>query len=134
LLRYRGAAMAEFMRALRTLKALQAEQAAETGPALAARSLDAHPKAPARRAPLVHRAQPDEPERAAEPRLECALSEPPGRGRTLHEPAAPWLPPAPWMPNEPEPGRNRQEAPGSCSPREAAPRPRSNEPNSLRKP
>ena len=31
LLRYRGAAMAEFWRALRTLKALQAEQAAEAG-------------------------------------------------------------------------------------------------------
>jgi hypothetical protein len=33
LLRYRGAAMAEFWRALRTLKALQAEQALDTGPA-----------------------------------------------------------------------------------------------------
>jgi hypothetical protein len=37
LLRYRGAAMAEFWRALRTLKALQAEQAIEAGPALATR-------------------------------------------------------------------------------------------------
>ena len=87
LLRYRGAAMAEFMRALRTLKALQAEQAVDTGPALAAHPLEAHPrevhpKAPAVRPPLVHRAQPDEPERAAEPRLEYALSEPPARGRT----------------------------------------------------
>ena len=43
LLRYRGAAMAEFWRALKTLKALQAEQAIDTGPALEARPLDAHP-------------------------------------------------------------------------------------------
>jgi hypothetical protein len=50
LLRYRGAAMAEFWRALRTLKALQAEQAAETGPALAA-----HPwrRTPWRRTPRL---------------------------------------------------------------------------------
>ena len=46
LLRYRGAAMAEFMRALRTLKALQAEQAAETGPALAARPWTHTPRRP----------------------------------------------------------------------------------------
>ena len=36
LLRYRGAAMAEFWRALKTLKALQAEQAARSMPAAAA--------------------------------------------------------------------------------------------------
>ena len=51
LLRYRGAAMIEFWRALRTLKALQAEQAAATGPAVEAR-----PEGPAARPPLVHRA------------------------------------------------------------------------------
>jgi hypothetical protein len=55
----------------------------------------------------------------------CA--QPPARGRILHEPAASWLP------NEPEPGRDRQEAARSCSPRQAAPRPRSNEPNRLGK-
>jgi hypothetical protein len=102
LLRYRGAAMAEFWRALKTLKALQAEQAADTGPALEARALAAHHNAlatrPAARPPLVHRAQPDEPERNLEHRLEYVSTAPTARGRTLHEPAAPWLP------NEPETG------------------------------
>jgi hypothetical protein len=96
LLRYRGAAMAEFWRALKTLKALQAEQKAAAGPALEAHSLDAYPNAqltrPAARPPLAHRPQPDEPERNPEPRLEYVLSEPPARARTLHEPAAPRLP------------------------------------------
>jgi hypothetical protein len=100
LLRYRGAAMAEFWRALKTLKALQAEQAAANEPALAADPVEVHPKAPptrpAARPPLVHRPQPDEPERNPERRLEYVPAEPPARGRTLHEPAAPWLP------NEPE--------------------------------
>ena len=77
LLRYRGAAMAEFWRALRTLKALQAEQAAgqaiETGPALAARP-GGEPKASAARPPLVHRPRPDEPERAAEHRMAYVMS------------------------------------------------------------
>jgi hypothetical protein len=98
LLRYRGAAMAEFWRALRTLKALQAEQAADTGPAVEAHPIDVHPKPLATRPPLVHRPQPDEPERNPEPRLEYVSTELPARGRTLHEPAAPWLP------NEPEIG------------------------------
>jgi hypothetical protein len=107
LLRYRGAAMAEFWRALRTLKALQAEQAIETGPALEVHPPEAHPldaplTAPAARRPLVHRPQPDEPER----RLEYILPEPPARGRTLHEPAAPWTP------NEPEP-RHRAASPAA---------------------
>jgi hypothetical protein len=99
LLRYRGAAMAEFWRALRTLKALQAEQAAETGPALEAHALDAHPKAqptvPAAPPPLARRPQPDEPERGAVRRLAYVLADPPVPGRTLHEPAAPWLPKEP---------------------------------------
>jgi hypothetical protein len=98
LLRYRGAAMAEFWRALRTLKTLQAEQAADTGPAVEAHPIDVHPKPLATRPPLVHRPQPDEPERNPEPRLEYVSTELPARGRTLHEPAAPWLP------NEPEIG------------------------------
>jgi hypothetical protein len=109
LLRYRGAAMAEFWRALKTLKALQAKQAAETGPAVEAHPVNVHPKAqptrPAARPPLVQRPQPDEPERDAARRLEYVSTEPPARGRTLHEPAAPWLP------NEPETGPGRVGAP-----------------------
>jgi hypothetical protein len=97
LLRYRGAAMAEFWRALRTLKALQAEQAADTGPALEAHPPEAHPLTPAAWPPLVHRPQPDEPERGAKPRLDYVIPEPSAPGRTLHEPAASWLP------NEPQP-------------------------------
>ena len=53
LLRYRGAAMAEFWRALKTLKALQAEQSLEFDPALAAQ-----PVRPAARPPLTGRARP----------------------------------------------------------------------------
>jgi hypothetical protein len=127
--------MAEFWRALRTLKALQAEQALDTGPALAAHPVGAHPKAPAARAPLVHRPQPDEPERL----LEYTLPEPPAPGRTLHEPAAPWVPnePAPRQkfaaaparpdlaPNEPEPQRARRPDRGRTTP-PPAPRRRGN--------
>jgi hypothetical protein len=142
LLRYRGAAMAEFWRALRTLKALQAEQALDTAAAPAARPLAAHPREihPMRRAPrppLVHRPPPDEPKRGAAPQLQYGLTEPPAPARALHEPAAPWLPiepAAPWVPNEPEPGRQRQDARGSCSSQDAAPPPRANEPGSLGKP
>jgi hypothetical protein len=121
LLRYRGAAMAEFWRALKTLKALQAEQAAEASATLAADPVDVHPKSqptrPAARPPLVHRPRPSEPER----RLEYALPEPPARGRTLHEPAAPWLP------NEPETGAGPHAASQLTQPRpertRSAPRP-----------
>ena len=71
LLRYRGAAMAEFWRALRTLKALQAEQAVmELQEAVPATALGARP-------PLARRQLPNEPERAAEPRLEYVPGEPP---------------------------------------------------------
>jgi hypothetical protein len=87
--------MAEFWRALRTLKALQAEQSLGTGPALATR--------PTRRLatpPLVHRPQPDEPERGAARRPEYLPTEPPPPG-ALHEPAAAWIP------NEPETGSDR---------------------------
>jgi hypothetical protein len=121
LLRYRGAAMAEFWRALKTLKALQAEPAREAGdrPAPAMR-----PLRPAAQPPRVDRARPNEPERALEPGLDYLPSEPPAP-RTLHEPAALWTPnepetsparpeyllnepahepDAPWRPNEPETG------------------------------
>jgi hypothetical protein len=90
LLRYRGAAMAEFQRCLRTLKALQAEQALDTGSAL-----EQHPKGPRGRPTLAHRPKPNQPERAAAPRLETALAEPATPGPTLHEPAALWTPPGP---------------------------------------
>jgi hypothetical protein len=112
LMRYRNAAMAEFMRALRTLKALQAEEAMAIGPDLA------HPEEPAARPLLAHRPQPNEPEGSAGHRLHYVMRDQPVPGRTLHEPAAPWMPnepdhrPAPrtastsaprgLMPNEPE--------------------------------
>jgi hypothetical protein len=109
LLRDRGAAMAEFWRALKTLKALQAEQAADTDPALAEHPLEPHPAAaqptrPAARPPLVHRPQPNEPERNPEPQLEYVSTQPPARRRTLHEPAASWLPKEP----SPAPARTRR--------------------------
>jgi hypothetical protein len=117
LLRYRGAAMAEFWRALRTLKALQAEQAADTGPALETHQLAAERTRRAARPPLVQRPQPNEPER----RLEYALPEPPARGRTLHEPVAPW------QPNEPRTGAGPHAASPLTPPRpertRSAPRP-----------
>jgi hypothetical protein len=91
LMRYRGAAMAEFMRALRTLKALQAGQAAATDPIPAA-----HPTGRAPRPAVANRRHPNEPERDAPHRLEYAPPEEPVPDRTLHEPAVPW------MPNEPD--------------------------------
>jgi hypothetical protein len=105
LLRYRGAAMAEFWRALRTLKALQAEQAKLLEQAAGGHVLEGPPNKPLPPAPVVPRPMPNEPER----RLinEYVMPEQPGPGRTLHEPAAPWLP------NEPAPGRDREEAPGA---------------------
>jgi hypothetical protein len=98
LLRYRGAAMAEFWRALKTLKALQAEQARDAGQALGAGDRPApamRPLRPAAQPPRVDRARPNEPERALEPGLDYLPSEPPAPS-ALHEPAAPWTP------NEPE--------------------------------
>jgi hypothetical protein len=113
LLRYRGAAMAEFWRALKTLKALQAERALQAEPAiesgLAAAAhrtkaavpspLAAHAIRPAAQPPIAHRVRPNEPERRAAsapgPLLEYVLPDPPAPG-ALHEPATSWLP------NEPE--------------------------------
>jgi hypothetical protein len=99
LMRYRGAAMAEFMRAPRTLKALQAEQAAQV-PVAAPAPVRLQPSRPAARPEAAQILQPTEPEgrpvRRVEHRLEYVLPDPPAPGRTLHEPAAPW------MPNEPE--------------------------------
>jgi hypothetical protein len=100
LMRYRSAAMAEFMRALRTLKALQAEQIAEQ--AAGAQVVELPPRQPRAPARLAPRAAPNEPKPCPESGLKHALAEPPASGRTLHEPAAPWLPNEP-EPNEPEP-------------------------------
>ena len=90
LLRYRGAAMAEFSRALRTLKALQAEHAQPVERAAgAALTLAAPAIRPAARATVGPRAKPNEPERDRS--LEYVPTELPTPGRTLHEQAAPWL-------------------------------------------
>jgi hypothetical protein len=115
LLRYRGAAMAEFWRALRALKGLQAEQAVETGPALETRS--GRGTANARPSSATERT------RSAMPGCARQYSppEPPAPSRTLHEPAAPWLP------NGPETRQHAASAPG---PRRVVP----NEPGSRENP
>ena len=108
LMRYRGAAMAEFWRALRTLKALQAEARADAAAAAEVPELPAAPPAlvdvprlrPAARPEDPHRRGPNEPERLPESppehRSEYVLPDPSGPVHTLHEFAAPW------MPNEPD--------------------------------
>ena len=83
LLRYRGAALAEFWRALRTLKALQAESTAS-------RPVGAS----ASRPEIAPRLTTNEPERCPQHRLDTLIHEP---GRGLHES------PGIWQPNEPEP-------------------------------
>jgi hypothetical protein len=104
LLRYRGAAMAEFWRALKTLKALQAEQAATELDVAAPARVRAQPRRPAAH-PEAPRPKPSEPERhlasASERRLEYVLPDRPAPARTLHEAAASWTP------NEPEPTQAR---------------------------
>jgi hypothetical protein len=101
LMRYRSAAMAEFMRSLRTLKALQAEQNAGVE---VAEMPPRQPRLPAR---LPSRPAPNEPERRA--LNEYEIPDRVGPGRTLHEPAACWTP------NEPEPARNRHEIAAASS-------------------
>ena len=117
LMRYRSAAMAEFWRALKTLKALQAEQAAGDAaalempaPAAAPAPVRAQPP-PAQRPPIVRR--PNEPERL----MAYLLPEPPIAGPALHEPAAPA------MPNEPErhPARPAPAATKAAAPRSSRP-------------
>jgi hypothetical protein len=105
LLRYRGAALAEFWRALRTLKALQAELALEAEQARASATgsaLAAHRERPAARPPLLHRPQPNEPERDALHRLDSLSTERPDPRSGPHES------PATWRPNEPESGPERR--------------------------
>ena len=110
LLRYRGAAMAEFWRALKTLKALQAEQAdvlEQAAGADLARELPvtqlaapapvrAQPPRPAARRAHADRRGPNEPERL----MAYVLPEPPMAGPALHEPPA--CTPRRPEPNEPE--------------------------------
>ena len=81
--------MAEFWRALRTLKALQAGQTVETDAAL-----PMSPIRPASLPQLARHQQPNEPERCPQRRLVTLILEP---SRGLHES------PAIWRPNEPEP-------------------------------
>ncbi len=96
LMRYRSAAMAEFWRALATLKALQAEQAEEQA---AGATMETRASRPAARvAPVL---EPNEPKRGAAPRLDYVMPDPPLPGPTLHEAAAPWLP------EQPETGSRR---------------------------
>jgi hypothetical protein len=101
LMRYRGAAMGEFWRALRTLKALQPEQAAEVPMAAQAPARAKHSRLAARPDSAAILA-PNEPEGGPVARVERRFAyvppDPAAPGRALHEPAAPWLP------NEPEHG------------------------------
>jgi hypothetical protein len=96
LLRYRGAAMAEFWRALRTLKALQAEQAATGLDVAAPAPVRAQPPRPAAHPEIADRPGPSEPERCPasppERHLEYVLPDLHQPGRALHETAARWKP------------------------------------------
>jgi hypothetical protein len=100
LMRYRSAAMAEFMRALRTLKALQAGQATsiEQDLALARRSTGAIARVPLSARPVRNDPGPKEPEshRSGSDATGWAAPDGAGRSLALHEP------PAPWAPKEPE--------------------------------
>ncbi len=110
LMRYRSAAMAEFWRALKTLKALQAEQAAvleqaagaDLAPEMPVTQLAApapvraQPPRPAARREHADRRGPNEPERL----MAYVLPEPPIAGPALHEPPA--STPRRPEPNEPE--------------------------------
>ena len=87
LMRYRGAAMAEFMRALRTLKALQAEQAA--GQVAGAQFVEVRPKRPRAPAPVAFRAEPNETKPTATGKLQDMVQARPGPGQTLPRPVRP---------------------------------------------
>ena len=95
LLRYRGAAIAEFWRALRTLKALQAEQATTE---LQEAALAPLPSIrPAVRPQAARHAEPNEPERIAARCLAYLQPEPPTPGRPARARGR-------LAPNEPESG------------------------------
>jgi hypothetical protein len=112
LLRYRGAAMAEFMRALRTLKALHAEQAVRRA-AGAAFALAAPASRRVARATVAPRTKPDEPERGARRRAGIT-SRRAAPARPCPAEAA-----APWLPDRPETGA----APAAAPARRTNPRP-----------
>ena len=100
LMRYRSAAMAEFMRALRTLKALQAGQATsiEQDPALARRSTGAIARVPLSARPVRNDPGPKEPEPHRSGSEATGWAAPNGAepSLALHEP------PVSWAPKEPE--------------------------------
>jgi hypothetical protein len=125
LLRYRNAAIAEFMRALKTLKALQAEAAAPELPIAAAAPVRAQRSRSPARAADAHLPLPNEPEPRPKSRparrLEYALPDSPAPGRTLHEPAAPWTPNEPEPATPPAPRRTLHETPAPRLPNEPAP-------------
>jgi hypothetical protein len=104
LMRYRSAAMAEFMRALRALKALQAEQADLHRQAAGAEMPSRQPRVPAQ---VASRVAPNQPKSGTLPRLDYVLPDLPVTGVTLHEDAAPWLP------DQPETGLRRAAGDGS---------------------
>ena len=95
-MRYRGAAMAEFMRALRTLKALETGHAAADLAVVAETPVETRPGGPAGRSLADRRRGPNEPGHAAALRPEHVLPDPAGPGHALHEPAPCW------MTNEPQ--------------------------------
>jgi hypothetical protein len=111
LLRYRGAAMAEFWRALKTLKALQAEQALAEPHVAPPASVRAQPPRPAARHAQADRRGPNEPERLTA----YVLPDPPIAGPALHEPPA--CTPRRPEPNEPE---RAPQAPATVASRAAA--------------
>jgi hypothetical protein len=100
LLRYRSAAMAEFMRALRTLKALQAGQASSIDQDVAAarRSTGALTRAPRAAQPTRYHPGPNEtePRRLGREGTGWAPAKIPTPVPALHEATAPWVS------NEPE--------------------------------
>jgi hypothetical protein len=119
LLRYRGSTLAELWRALRTLKALQAEQAARAG-ATPAELPTAEPTAPEARRLPEPRGMPIEPETSTKPRACAGPADPavPGSSKPLPAPAWPphWplpatAPSAPGAkPSEPETRRKPTES------------------------
>jgi hypothetical protein len=121
LLRYRGGTLAELWRALRTLKALQAERAALTAsaPVRSAVAVEAPEAArlaaiaPAPVAAPACMAQPDEPERRTNPCEQGPAGDRADR-RSEPDPVPTWLPPQP----RPEPG----EAAPCATPIEPEPR------------
>ena len=80
LMRYRGAAMAEFMRALRTLEAFPAEQAAADLAVVAEAPVETRPGGPAGRSLADRRRGPNKPGHAAALLPEYVRPDPAGRG------------------------------------------------------